>query len=310
MVLVLLAGGVGSGLLCSAGRPLVDAQQAQPHRIPSKGTVPLASGALRDAVAKIERGESAGEGVDVVGDAIRVEVIHTLSTERAQKIVAKHGGVIEGEIEGLVQALVPVDELVPLEGEPGVRYLRPPLNVSIPIDPPRQVDATRGSVAGGAIVGQEVAKTNADDWHAAGFTGAGVKIGIIDGFDQTLWNAAQSAGEVPSPSGTLCRFIGVTLEFWFCNSGILGTSHGVGVAEIIHEMAPDAQLYLATVLTTTDLQAAVDYFDAQGVNVISRSLTSPYDGPGNGTGPMATVIDNAVADGMTWFNSGGNGASD
>lgn len=75
-------------------------------------------------------------------------------------------------------------------------------------------------------------------------------------------------------------------------------------------MAPGAQLYLATACTVSDLQAAVDYFATQGVDIISRSLTAQYDGPGDGTGPIATVIDNAVADGMVWFNSAGNSASD
>ena len=44
------------------------------------------------------------------------------------------------------------------------------------------------------------------------------------------------------------------------------------------------------------------------MRVISRSLGAYYDGPGDGTGPIATVEDNAVAAGMTWFNSAGNSA--
>jgi hypothetical protein len=75
-------------------------------------------------------------------------------------------------------------------------------------------------------------------------------------------------------------------------------------------MAPSAQVYLATVVTAADLQAAVTYFAGQGVDIISRSLTAQYDGPGDGTGPIAAVIDNAVANGMAWFNSAGNTASD
>src|SRR4029079_17863542 len=86
--------------------------------------------------------------------------------------------------------------------------------------------------------------------------------------------------------------------------------HGTAVAEIIHEQAPNAQIYLASVGTTTDLQAAVNYFASQGVKIISRSLTSEYDGPGNGTGPIANVVNSAVTQGMTWFNAAGNSAND
>ena len=61
---------------------------------------------------------------------------------------------------------------------------------------------------------------------------------------------------------------------------------------------PQAQLYLAEARTAVDLQAAEDYLDAQGVSIITRSETAEFDGPGNGTGPIATIINNAVADGI------------
>ena len=93
--------------------------------------------------------------------------------------------------------------------------------------------------------GQEIAKTHAAAWHTAGFTGSGVKVGIVDGFDEAAWDAAQSAGEVPAPAGTFCRASGVQ-----CNVWLGGSKHGEGVAEIIHEMAPDAQIYIATAITT------------------------------------------------------------
>ena len=75
-------------------------------------------------------------------------------------------------------------------------------------------------------------------------------------------------------------------------------------------MAPSAQLYFASTGSSSaaDLQSSVDYFASRGVKVISRSETGEYDGPGNGTGPTASVVDNAVARGMLWVNSAGNSA--
>src|SRR4029079_2782946 len=84
--------------------------------------------------------------------------------------------------------------------------------------------------------------------------------------------------------------------------------HGVAVAETVHEMAPGAALYLATVSTSSDLQAPVDYCVNQGVKIITRSLGSGFDGPGNGAGPIDQVVASAVSKGMTWFNSAGNSA--
>ena len=242
-----------------------------------------------------------------MGTKIRVEALHSLKSSEIRAIIADLGGTVEGEIEGvLVQALVPFDRLVALEGHAGVQFVRPPLEANVPIAPPPS-DEVAAPQNGSSIVGEEVAKTNADDWHAAGFTGAGVKVGIVDYFDGTLWGNAATAGELPAtPAGTFCRVNGASCDIWTVSGG----EHGQAVAEVIHEMAPGAQLYLATVVTATDLQAAVDYFDAQGVAVISRSLTAQYDGPGNGTGPIATVINNAVANGIVWFNAAGNTASD
>jgi len=274
----------------------------QIERPPS--SVALASGALRSAVERLQRGQTAGLGIDVVGSKIRVEVLHDLESSEIRAVITDLGGTIEGEVHGLlVQALVPFDRLEALESHYGVQFVRPPLEANVPLPPPS--DEVAAPQNGGSIVGEEVAKTNADDWHAAGYTGTGVKVGIIDYFDGTLWNNAVAAGELPTSAGTFCQVNGASCDIWTVAPG---SQHGQAVAEVVHEMAPSAQLYLATVNTATDLQAAVDYFVAQGVAVISRSLTAEYDGPGNGTGPIATVMDNAVADGMVWFNSAGNNA--
>lgn len=159
-------------------------------------------------------------------------------------------------------------------------------------------------LAGGTVVGEEVLKTKVAAWHAAGFTGVGIRIGIIDAFHSPYWDPVQFAGEVPSPSGTFCRINGAACSVW--SGGAAIGWHGVAVAEIVHEMAPDARLYLATASSRSDLQAVVNYFISQGVDIISRSQTAPYDGPGDGTGPIASVQNSAVAAGIAWFNSAGN----
>ena len=282
-------------------RDTVTVTSATPGR---ESSVPLASGTLRTAVDLMGRGLSAGPGVDVVGNNVRVEVFHNLDSSEIRTIISDEGGTVEGEIQGLAQALVPYDKLVDLSKQNGITFIRPAMSANVPIADPPGVGA---GILTSPVDGEEVVKTNADAWHAAGYTGSGVKVGIVDLFSSTRWNNAAAAGEVPTPAGTFCRVDGSSCDIWTVAGD---QQHGTAVAEIIHEMAPGAQLYLATVDTTTDLQAAVDYFHAQGVKVISRSLTAYYDGPGNGTGPIATVINNAVADGIVWFNSAGNTAGD
>jgi uncharacterized repeat protein (TIGR01451 family) len=281
----------------------VDTQPVRPE-----SSVALASGALRAAVERLERGETTALGVDIVGAKIRVEVLHSLESSEIRAVIAGLGGTVEGEIDGvLVQALVPFNKLEALEAHTGVQFVRPPLEANVPIEPPPS-DEVAAPQNGGSIVGEEVDKTNAAAWHAAGYTGAGVKVGIVDTFNGTRWDNAVAAGELPAtPAGTFCQVDSASCDIWTVAGD---AQHGQAVAEVVHEMAPGAQLYLATVYTVTDLQAAVDYFDAQGVDIISRSLTAQYDGPGDGTGPIADVMDNAVADGMVWFNSAGNTAGD
>jgi subtilisin family serine protease len=82
--------------------------------------------------------------------------------------------------------------------------------------------------------------------------------------------------------------------------------HGTACAEIIHDMAPDAQLYLLQVSTDTDLGQAVDYAIAQGVDVISTSLAWLNLTPGDGTGYFDQQADKARAAGILWVTAAGN----
>ncbi|HYI60348.1 MAG TPA: DUF4214 domain-containing protein [Acidimicrobiales bacterium] len=178
-----------------------------------------------------------------------------------------------------------------VEAAPHVTYVTTPTRVA-----PTAEERAQGTP------GAEVAITNAEEWHAAGIDGAGTKVGIIDTFDGATWLAAAGAGDLGGgPAGAFCRWAGAPCDIWGARS-----EHGVAVAEVVHEMAPGAQIYIADALTTADFQAAVDWFHSQGVQIITRSQTAEYDGPGDGTGGVADVIDDAVAKGMVYVNSAGN----
>jgi hypothetical protein len=266
--------------------------------------VALTSGQLRETVERLRAGKRAPRGIDVVGSRVRVEILHTVSFSAIERLVSRMGGTrVRPAGKGMVEALVPFRRLVRLERLEVVTAVRPPVRMSLPPDHPPAIRPASFSPT--AVVGEEVAKTNASTWHAAGQVGNGVKVGIIDGFSQAHWNAARNAGEVPAEAGTFCIFNGAA-----CNAlGGGDGSHGSAVAEVIHEMAPGASLYLAfACCAAADLQAAVNYFAGQGVRVISRSQTSEFDGPGNGTGGTANVIQEAVNKGMLWINAAGNSA--
>lgn len=160
-----------------------------------------------------------------------------------------------------------------------------------------------GSVAGSyrvehTVTGEDVAAARASAWHAKGFTGKGVRLAIIDeGF--TGLAARQVEGELPASA--------VTQDH--CGGRLTTASeHGTAVAEIAHEMAPEAQLYLVCVDTDADFAAAVAYAKSQAVHVINFS--AGWEGPfrNDGTDRFSAIVADAKASGILWVNSAGNEA--
>ncbi|HEY9202588.1 MAG TPA: S8 family serine peptidase [Gammaproteobacteria bacterium] len=142
---------------------------------------------------------------------------------------------------------------------------------------------------------QGVELSGAADMHALQQGGAGVKIGVIDlGF--TNYQNAQTSGDLPA-NLTVVDYSG---------NGIGGTNHGTSVAEIVHDMAPEAELYLAKVSTSVQLEVAMNEMLATGVDIINHSVAwfgaAFYDG----TGGICATTDNAYSSGMLWVNAMGN----
>ena len=250
---------------------------------------------LRDEIAQIGRRRT--QQVDATVD---VEILHDhVEADIAQRI-AQLGGTVTGVAPGtVVQAKVPIAVLTNLQSTPGVDFLRRPVNVNVR-------PATIAVPQAGPVTTEAVSVMKADAWHQAGRTGAGVKVGIIDFFNAEKWDAQARSGEVPAVAGTFCIKHGVaTCAVWDTNED----GHGNAVAEIIHDLAPDAQLYLGRADTISDSYALVNWFIANGVTIVNRSLGSSYDGPGDGTGPLDELVDFAANRGITWFNSAGNEGS-
>ncbi|MGH3128949.1 MAG: S8 family serine peptidase [Gaiellaceae bacterium] len=149
-----------------------------------------------------------------------------------------------------------------------------------------------------AVAGEAVGATLAAAWHADGFTGNGVKVAIIDGGFTGLAER-QAAGDLPANV--------VTQDF--CGGKLATASeHGTAVAEIVHEMAPEAELHLLCIGSEPDLAAAVAYAKAQGIRVINHSMG--WEGPfrNDGSDAVGAIVADATASGILWVNSAGNEA--
>lgn len=146
-----------------------------------------------------------------------------------------------------------------------------------------------------AVTSQGVGITGAEDMQALGMSAAGVKLGIIDlGF--TSYTKAQTSGDLPASLNIID----------YTGTGTGGTNHGTQVAEIVHDMAPGAELYLAKVGTATQLQQAVNDMATAGVKVINHSVAWYGAGFYDGTGDLCDITNSAEAYGIQWVNAMGN----
>ncbi len=148
---------------------------------------------------------------------------------------------------------------------------------------------------------EAVTPTGALAWHQAGFTGKGIKVGVLDlGFDgyQNL------LGKTLPDQVTVKSFVsGQDVDE-------AGEVHGAACAEIVHAMAPDAELYFAYYNgSLTGLGNGAEWLAEQGVQIISHSASGLL-GPMDGTGPQAQLVDEMAARGILWVNASGNSATE
>ena len=106
----------------------------------------------------------------------------------------------------------------------------------------------------------------------------------------------------------------VILTLWGGGSDPVGPGdHGTACAEIVHDMAPGAELYLAHDGEELDFYLAVDWMIGQGVRVISYSCgwlgPFPGDGAGDPHNPVNQKVTEARAAGVLFVTSSGNRAS-
>ncbi len=147
----------------------------------------------------------------------------------------------------------------------------------------------------GGILGEGVAVINADGWHQAGITGAGLRIGVLDlGFH----------GHTPLLGTDLPASVEMATFGWYEDT----ENHGTACAEIVHEVAPDATLFFAWYDgSDAAFGEAVEWLLSHNVDIITHSaggVVSPRDG----SGWDAQLVNSVAEQGVLWVNSAGNEA--
>ena len=201
-----------------------------------------------------------------------------------------------------IEAYVPVMLLAAASGQEGVLGIQT-------IVSPKPAQET--------VVSEGVAVHGVTSWHAAGYKGSGVKIGIIDaGF---MGFAGLQGSELPSTVSARCyTAVGTfTANLADCaptDISLRSRQHGTAVAEALFDIAPDATYYIANPGSFGDLLSTTNWMVEQGVDVINMSLGWTFSGPGDGTSPYSNApvksVDAAVTGGAIWVNAAGNSAGD
>jgi len=238
-----------------------------------------------------EAGHPAAEGYGTTDESGRIAVSIDVDGNAAQtaQALTERGFTVANVGEALIEALVNPTDLGSLAKVPGVQQARV-LERPVPL----------------AVVSQGAEIHGSPAWNTRGFTGSGIKVGVIDlgfaGYSPLIGT------ELPNPVVYCFASLGQpTADLSACERGGV---HGTAVAETLIDISPDVTLYISNPQSLLDLHSAVDWMISQGVTVINHSVGWTWEGPGDGTSPYAdgalAAVDQAVAAGVTWINAAGN----
>ena len=277
---------------------------------------------LNELVAMTESGlfsaqEAAADSPIHSGGSVAVTVYLSSNVAGVVQFLEDNGGDPRNVGEDYIEAYVPVTLLGQLSEQPGVTRVQE-------IIPPEPTY--------GEFTSQGVQPHLSQAWNDAGYSGQGVKVGIVDvGFKDLT---SRMGRELPtSIEGKCYTDIGVfTQNLADCGAvrevtnsapecldedqrrAARSAVHGTAVAESVIDIAPEVSLYVANPRSRADLQDAVDWMASQDVTVINYSVGWIFDGPGDGTSPFSdsplNTVNRAVASDIIWVNSAGNAAED
>ncbi|MBM2826044.1 MAG: Peptidase protein [Dehalococcoidia bacterium] len=253
------------------------------NKAPEKLDTPLAelSQALSTGGITTMTAVAHTRGLKLEGDGVRIVVVSEGdSVEPLTPKLGEMGVQLESVYENLLQAIVPVAKLEAVSQLPGVSYLRNPF-----------------SPVPAAVMSEGVASAGIQPWQSAGFRGRDVKVGVVD----VGYNEYQDRLGVDLPSNVIAKS-------WRSDGDITGagSGHGTAVAEIVYDMAPEAQLYLANFGTEVEFGSAVNWLIEQRVEIIVSAIGWPATGPGDGTGSIANIVKTAKDRGALWVQAAGN----
>jgi hypothetical protein len=256
---------------------------------PRSPTFPHLSCQLQDAADLHAKGHLAGwarrhpELVDATGLWLTLEVGDAAAAQTALERLGMPAALAVPVDGGAwLQVRVPFTAMPALEQVPTLRWVRLP-----------DVASPKGGRDAGAIVSEGLASIFQDgDWYEARWRGRGIRVAIADvGFS----GVEDLTGE------ELPRRVRMS------NSDqSSGSDHGVAVAEVVHDLAPRAQLRLFPFLTDVEFLDTVDTLAGERVDLVNGSIGFDNTWHADGTSPYTRAVDELSDSGVLWVAAAGN----
>jgi len=296
--------------------------QSAPDKNPSK-----LSTDLKRLVLKVKSGEdvstlakptpgSAGNGLEsliqIRNGRVVIDVTVKGSQEEAKRQLEKAGAKITGSYGRMISATIPVASLPLLEQATQVRFVRPAYrpkhqdaklrgngNVQAPSAPaPFQTVYSQGDTAQGSYLARKKYKSD----------GKGVKVGILSDSYNNLDGAMQGVknGELPGSGNPYDHKKPVKVLVDLDSGGI---DEGRAMAEIVHDVAPGAEIAFNTAYLgqAAFAQGIVDLAKI-GCQVITDDILY-LEEPFFQDGIIAQAIDKVTKKGVTYFSAAGNNSA-
>lgn len=218
---------------------------------------------------------TARAGVDAAG-SVTVDVKGSISEAMKSRVLALGGTIINSHPEfGAMRVQLPVAAVETLAEDGGVTQ----------VTTAEQYQLSVGSLTTQGYISHKA--------NVAGFTGAGVKVGVLSDSASPARVAALMASGDLGPGTTVLE-------------ASSGTDEGTAMMEIVQDLAPGAQIFFATANGgQAHMAANILALRAAGCDIIVDDVSYFAEGAFQ-DGPIAQAVNTVTADGALYFSSAAN----
>lgn len=238
-----------------------------------------ASGSIVSTAPKLQ-----ADTLTAAPEGVVVDIDAPVTPDLLEAINGLNGHVINSsERFQSIRASIPLEALTTLAGRPEIRSIAPAAKAQANV-----ID----------IAGEGVIAHTADLAAQLGLTGRGVRIGVLSDSIDNDDHSAESKGTI--------RFLGGQKIHVVTDEDGAGEGEGLAMLEIIHAIAPDAELYFATGLGgNAHMAENIIKLQREGCDIIVDDLTYFNEAPFQDDAISRAV--NEVSDaGVLYFSSARN----